>query len=108
MSSYLIPLIFSVPQSGSAAEEYPYFKWIPDWITDVKPDGGPVFWSAPCFTNNSATLTSNPDGVSWKLEITTSTPVSEREWDMGHACILGEHQCLCMNVIHFLSHMFFL
>ena len=48
------------------------------YVDNVIPDKGPVYWSNSCFQNNTATITSNADGYSWNLEITTGSPVTMR------------------------------
>lgn len=51
------------------SKEYPYWRMIPLYIDSAIPDGKAVSWTAPCFKNSSAAVTTNKDG-SYTLTLT--------------------------------------
>lgn len=61
---------------GAKAEpNYKYFRFLPPFVTSVKPDGKPVSWSARCFRNSTATLTKNNDD-NYQMTLDLSDPVN--------------------------------
>jgi len=55
------------------SKEYPYWGFIPQYVTRVFPTGAPAAFSSPCFKQNSVTLKPNANGT-FNLEFNAQQP----------------------------------
>jgi len=60
---------------SSDSKEYPYWRCFPTYLETAIPDGPEVQWSAPCFADSRASLTSANNGT-YTLTVTLSKPTS--------------------------------
>eukprot|EP01097_Dermamoeba_algensis_P000742 TRINITY_DN1261_c0_g1_i7.p1 TRINITY_DN1261_c0_g1~~TRINITY_DN1261_c0_g1_i7.p1 ORF type:complete len:600 (-),score=151.32 TRINITY_DN1261_c0_g1_i7:101-1849(-) len=54
----------------AAADAYPYWKFIPEYIAQVTPQSPSVSWSAPCFTQSSAKAVAVQNGADVQVKVT--------------------------------------
>lgn len=60
---------------SSDSKEYPYWRCFPTYIETAIPNGPEVQWSAPCFADSRAKLTTNTNGT-YTLTLNLSKPTS--------------------------------
>jgi hypothetical protein len=75
-SSSSQPSSTSSVSSDSPATEFPYWRFVPQYMASVRPDGVPVMWKAACFQDSSVTMTTNDNGETYVLDFKLGNPSS--------------------------------
>jgi hypothetical protein len=63
----------------SPSTDYPYWNFLPQYATTVKPDVSSGQFSSPCFGENKVSTSKSLDGMTYTISIQSSSPKSDGE-----------------------------